>query len=341
MRKINLLIIIFILLIEYNVVAQSIINANFGFDLKIGFNSTNLSNFGTSYANIYKYGFGVNKNATAIDAIFIKGANIKFFIMQNFAINLKADLITLENKDILHDESLDKDTIESNLFLNILNIGIGPKYYFGIDGIKGLFLFIGADAGMIMQIGSKWEVKAQPGTSYYTEAFKEQTTNIEGTGFCASAEAGAEWIFLGIGLTISGGYRYGTMEIAPDKVGVFKTALLKYDSMNISGPFVNGGIVFYFGNQQGAGESKIENYVSQISAEEKYGDYYYAKKDYTKALYYYNEALKKGGTNLLNKKIGLTYYGLNNKLAAKEYFEKYLQINPDDTQVRTWVENIK
>jgi len=340
MRKNKLLIVLFAFLITHNVFGQSIINANFGFDLIIGFNSAGLSNFGTSYANIYKYGFGVNKSATIIDALYIKGANIKFFIMQNFAINLKANLITLENKDILHDEKLDKDTIESNLYLNILNIGIGPKYYFGIDAIKGLFPFIGADAGMIMQLGSKWEVKAQPGTPYYIEAFKDQTTNIEGTGFCASAEAGAEWIFFGIGLTISGGYRYGTMEIAPDKVGVFKNTLLKYDSMNISGPFVNGGVVFYFGSQGASSEgSKLK--ITEITEEEKYGDYYYAKKDYTKALYYYNEALKKGGTNLLNKKIGLSYYGLNNKQAAKEYFERYLQTNQDDAQVRTWVENMK
>lgn len=332
--------IIMLIMISGNIIyGESFINANFGIDLKVGYNTVDFSNFGQSYSNIFKYGFGLNQDATSINALYIKGGNIKYFLMKNLAINLKADVITIENKDILHDELLDKDTIESNLLLNALYIGIGPKYYLGFDFLQNIFPYINIDAGYIMLMNSSWEVKAKSGTSYYSDAYKEQTTALEGSGFSASIELGTEIIIYGIGINIGGGYRYANIETVPEKKGVFKIKQLNFNSMNLSGAYVNGGMAFYFGEQvRSSSETK---YTDLITNEEKYGDYYYAKKDYTKALYYYNEAIKIGATRTIYKKIGLAYYGLGNKLEAKNAFEKYLQHNPEDMEVKNWVERMR
>jgi len=246
--------------------------------------------------------------------------------------------ITIENKDILHDELLNEDTIESNLLLNALYIGIGPKYYMGLDFMKNVFPYINVDAGFIILMGSSWEVKAKPGTVYYSDAYKEQITSIEGSGFSASIEIGTEVILYGIGINIGGGYRYANLEVVPEKNGVFKIKQLNFDTMNLSGAYVNGGFAFYFGNQSNSIETK---YTKIISNEEKYGDYYYAKKDYIKALYYYNDAVKKGATRAIYKKIGLSYYGLGQKQEAKDALDKYLQDNPEDYEIRNWIERIK
>ncbi|RLC33360.1 MAG: hypothetical protein DRZ76_04425, partial [Candidatus Nealsonbacteria bacterium] len=56
----------FILCWTYLLSEQNLINAQFGFDMRIGYDMCNMKNFSESYAKIYDYGFGLNKEATTL-----------------------------------------------------------------------------------------------------------------------------------------------------------------------------------------------------------------------------------------------------------------------------------
>lgn len=66
-----------------------------------------------------------------------------------------------------------------------------------------------------------------------------------------------------------------------------------------------------------------------------FGEFYYAREDYKKALIYYQKSLKLGKENdyVILKKIGKIYERFGDLQRANTYFQKSLEINPEDEEL--------
>ena len=76
-----------------------------------------------------------------------------------------------------------------------------------------------------------------------------------------------------------------------------------------------------------------------VTRHEKYGDYYFKKKQYKKAYKYYKYVLKQGKTAALYRKIGNCFYALGMKKEAFPYYRRSLKMK-FDPRLRQFIKRV-
>ncbi len=74
-----------------------------------------------------------------------------------------------------------------------------------------------------------------------------------------------------------------------------------------------------------------------------FGEYYYKRRDYTRALYFYNVAFENGlqeNFDILFK-MGIMYEKLGDLLRANQYYKKAYLVNPNDTVIPDKIREIE
>lgn len=337
------------------------INAKFGIGLKGAYSLIDPADFNDDFVNVIYYGYKSGASdptklktllGSTISALGQGSLDIKYFLFDNFALYLRSDYLITEYDDVLTIDN--KDVLESHFALNTMYFGLGARYYIGFEGIK-LYPYVSVDGGAFMHLQSYWEVTAKNNSAFYvtptgTNQTANQAVDFTDLGFGGNAEIGLEFLFTDtIGIGIGAGYRYAPMPFAYPATGIFKNKdskgnlIFNATTLDLSGPYFGGGFGLYFG---GADKSKVTTQTSAVKTGtpqqyEKYGDYYYSKKNYQFALRYYAAAEKQNPSPELYKKMGLCYYYLNNKPKAIEYLDKYLEQNPSDTKTKNWVDKLR
>lgn len=348
--------ILFIFIYSYS----SPINAKFGIGLKGAYSIINPEEFNDDFSNVIYYGYKSGATdpsklktliGSKISALGQGSRDIKYFLFDNFAMYLRSDYLITEYDDILTIDN--KDVLESHFLLNTLYFGLGARYYISFEGIK-LYPYISVDGGAFIHIQSYWEVSAKNNSAFYvtttgTNQTSYQIANFTDPGFGGNAEIGVEFLFTDtIGIGIGAGYRYANLPLSYPATAIFKNKdskgnlIFNASSLDLSGIYLGGGFGLYFGGQ----EKKEEKTKSKIqtgtpSQYEKYGDYYFSKKDYQSALRYYIASEKQNPSDQIYKKIGFCYYYLKNKPKAIEYLDKYLELNPSDIKTKNWVDKLR
>jgi tetratricopeptide (TPR) repeat protein len=169
--------------------------------------------------------------------------------------------------------------------------------------------FAGADAGFT-KISSAT-------TDEFIPSLKTITTTGGSSGFSYSAIAGTQ-IYLGKNfyIQLDGGYSGGTG-------GLNAGIGLGYDTSAIDGQKETNR----------AGAARAGEY-------EKYGNYYYARRDYKKAISYYTAAAKKGISAQGACKAGTCYYALKDMKSALAWYVYSLRLK-ENPGVRGFVEKLK
>jgi len=352
----KLLIFTLLFLSLFSFLNSASLNAKFGIGLKGAYSIVNPADFNDDFSNVIYYGFkntasDPSKLKTAIgskiEAMGQGSLDIKYFIIDNLAILLRSDYLITEYDDVLTVDN--KNVLESYIKLNILYLGLGARYYLGFEGIK-LYPYLSLDGGVLMNLNSYWEVTAKTNSLFtVTDATKYQAVDFTEMGFGGNAELGLEFLFTDtIGVGAGAGYRYANIPFTYPATGIFKNKdskgnpIFNATSLDLSGIYFGGGIALYFGGKEPEKAKPAQQIQTGTPQQyEKYGDYYFAKKNYTYALRYYVAAEKQSPSANLYKKIGFTYYYLNNKPKAIEYIDKYLQQNPGDTQTKNWVDKLR
>lgn len=74
-----------------------------------------------------------------------------------------------------------------------------------------------------------------------------------------------------------------------------------------------------------------------------FGEYYYKRRDYTRALYFYNVAFENGlqeNFDILFK-MGIMYEKLGDLLRANQYYKKAYMVNPNNTEIPDKIREIE
>jgi len=147
------------------------------------------------------------------------------------------------------------------------------------------------------------------------------------------------------GISLFGGYRIANYTLTYPETGLFAQEvagekIMKAQSIDFSGPYFGGGLVFYIGGEAKPAVSTAAKTTGEISKYEKYGDYYFKQKNYDYAAKYYSAALKTSPNPGLYKKLGLCSYYMKDKVKTIEYMKKYIELNPDDAQIKAWMEKL-
>ncbi len=351
----KILILISFILFFINSYAEPI-NAKFGIGIKGAYTLIDPVDFNDDFSNVIYYGYkntatnpATLKTLTGslLSAMGEGSIDVKYFLIDNFAIYLRSDYLITEYDDIL---TLDqKDVLESHIVLNTMYFGLGVRYYLGFEGIK-LFPYISLDGGAFMHMQSYWEISATSNSAFtVTNQTKYQVVDFTDMGFGGNAEIGLEFLFTDtIGIGIGAGYRYADLPFSYPQTGIFKNKdsngnpVFNALSIDLSGLYFGGGLALYFGVIDKSKTSQTTQVKTGTPQQyEKYGDYYLSKKNYNFALRYYVAAEKQNPSAELYKKIGLCYYYLKNKPKAIQYFDKYLELNPTDTKTKNWVDKIR
>lgn len=74
-----------------------------------------------------------------------------------------------------------------------------------------------------------------------------------------------------------------------------------------------------------------------------FGEYYFTRRDYTRALYFYNIALKNGLQENFDilLKIGIMYEKLGDLLRANQYYKKAYLVKPDNIEIPDKIRDIE
>lgn len=291
----------------------------------------------------------------ALDSLIQGGVSLHVFLGDSFAIYPKFEVLYTEKTDVIQLD--EQDAFESHLAMMMGYAGLGLEY--NIEVTKGFAISIGADGGMFMHLNSFWQIFADSGyiggiayvspfTKSQAAAYSLSTADFLDSFFGGNAELGLHFTLAqGLNLNAFGGYRIASAPfIYPTNTlsGVFGLPeAFKSQAVDISGPYFGAGISFVFGDDASPSTEQKQQPPAASSSKsqyETYGDYYFKKKDYAAALKYYVAAEKQDSNTGLVKKIGLCHYYTKNIPKALEYLEKYMQLNPNDEQIKKWLEKI-
>jgi tetratricopeptide (TPR) repeat protein len=78
-----------------------------------------------------------------------------------------------------------------------------------------------------------------------------------------------------------------------------------------------------------------------LTALSKQGDAEFINKEYGPAADFYKKALKIKNSAVINKKLGNCYYYLGDKVEALRYYKVSLKLNPDDAELKEFINEIK
>jgi len=295
-------------------------------------------------------------------------ASLKFFASDAFAIVLRSQFTTSEAENLF--QINDVDAFKAHAAFETVYAGAGFRFY--VPDTGAFKFYLGADGGAFFNINSFWEIWANrdneyvidldpvggsnPGTDLayglvssgtYFNQVELQQLNFTDMFFGGNIEAGIDLALAdSFSIVLAGGYRIGNLAISTDTTGSFVDAdgntvtSLDVTEANLSGPYFLGGISINFGDeakakQAGGGGGAAAS--GTISKYEKYGNYYYKKRNYSYALRYFLGALKLAPNAQLYKKIGFCYYYLKQKQKAMYYLDKYLEMNPNDMKIKKWL----
>jgi len=335
-------------------------DGKFGIELRGGYaminpavlNTNLLGVFYLGYPNVYDVSSysSVDVSGSKLGAMALGDGSLQFFVTPNVALSLKSDFLSMESTDTVQSGGVDQ--VFSHIALNVLYIGVGGRYYIGIDGAKGFFPYIGADAGMFLHMDSFWETGVAPTSTVppYTNANDPNMYSLidfKDSFFGANIEVGAQYMFTKtVGVSLGLGYRIASSPVAVSGTtsGVFNKAGFNLTAIDLSGIYVSAGLNFCFGGSglgASTGGAATEGAAASTGMAAKYeqaGDSFFTTNDYAKAIQYYGGALRLDkGNNGLYKKIGKCYYYMKDMVKAKQYLGYYLKLNPGDEETKKWM----
>jgi hypothetical protein len=277
-------------------------------------------------------------------------AAIRVFLGDAIAIKLVGGYSGAQYNDTVSIDSVDclySDTILMNAYA-----GLGLDFYLNIG--PSLSLFLGGDGGMFIPMGGYYEfgVVDQAAKTKLTSvglpyAGVSNSFDFTNSFYGGNIEAGLQCMITDfLGISVHGGYRIAKIPFTYPNQSPFnitdntaaKNKIFKATTIDMSGPFIGGGLVICFGGGGAAPAAAAAG--GAVSKYEQYGDYYYKQKNYSYAQRYYAGALKQSPNAGLYKKIGLCYYFQKNVPKAVENLQKYLEMNPSDEAFKKWVEKI-
>ena len=336
---------VIILLLFASTMFATGMNAKFGIELRGGYSMINPAVLNTNLENVFLLGFGIpalvgstDVTGSKLDAMALGSGSLQYFVTPNVALSLRSDFLYTESHDVIQLSGV--DLIDSHVAFNVGYIGVGGRYYIGIDGVKGFFPYIGADLGLLFHYGSFWEIwvnPAYPATNQYS------LIDFKDSSFGGNIEVGAQYMFTdNIGVNVGAGYRLASfpVKVSGTSVGAFANPGFSVTEVNLSGLYLSAGLDFCFGGSATAatGRAAVSKGTGAGAKYEQYGDYYYKAKNYAYALKYYGGAVKlERGNAGLYKKIGMCYYYTKDMAKAKLYFNYYLKLNPNDAAMKKWL----
>lgn len=347
-KKISILIVIFVIVFSFS------LNAKIAIELRAGAGIFSPTEFNTDFSNVF-----VNSpsyialpddksklseiNSMLLDA----GALIKVFLTDNISINLKTSLLANNTDNIVTIDDI--DCLYSHVVFTIGYFGLGASYNYEVT--RNFIVGLNASGGLFINFSSFWEVGAfdDPGaiTKLTSMNIPLSQNNFEITDmfFGGDIEVGLQYLFVkNAGISLFGGYRIANYALSYPIAGIFAEEnagekIMKANSIDFSGPYFGGGFIFYVGGREAKPTSAETNPV-KISKYEKYGDAYFKQKNYKNAAKYYSAALKTSPNPGLYKKLGLCSYYLKDKAKTIEYMQKYIELKPDDVQIKGWMEKL-
>ncbi len=347
-RKLSLLILIFVLVFSFSAIAK------IGIELRGGAGIFSPSEFNEDFVNVFvnspSYSVlpddksklsDINSMLLDVDAL------VKIFISDNISINLKTALLANDTDNIVAIDDI--DCLYSHAVFTVGYFGLGASYNYEVS--KNFIIGLNASGGLFLNLSSFWEVGAFDDPGAITKLtglgipITQHLLDITDMFFGGDIEIGLQYLFVeNAGISLFGGYRIANYTLTYPETGVFAEEvagekIMKAQSIDFSGPYFGAGFVFYIGAEPSK-PAAVETKVTEISKYEKYGDYYFKQKNYEYAAKYYSAALKTSPNPGLYKKLGLCSYYLKDKAKTIEYMKKYIELNPNDSQIKAWMEKL-
>ncbi|MCX7697981.1 MAG: hypothetical protein N2114_00745 [Candidatus Goldbacteria bacterium] len=348
-KKSLLLIIVFVFIF-------SLINAKIGIELRGAVGIFNPTEFNTDFTNVFVKSPSYSAlpddksklddiNSMLLDV----GALLKLYLADNISLNLKTTLLANETDSIITIDDI--DCLYSHAVFTVGYFGLGASYNYEIS--KSFIIGLNASGGLFVNLSSFWEVGAfdDPGAKTKLTSLgiptSQSVLDITDIFFGGDIEVNMQYLFVeGAGISLFGGYRIAPYSLTYPDTGLFAQQvagekIMKAQSIDFSGPYFGGGFVFYIGVESKPAVTTVTKAPSgEISKYEKYGDYYFKQKNYEYAAKYYSAALKSSPNAGLYKKLGLCSYYMKDKAKTIEYMKKYIELNPDDAQIKAWIEKL-
>lgn len=332
-------------LLSSALLAEGGMNGKFGIELRGGATLLNPSAFDEDYKYIATTMYpNTDPGASTFIGLAPTGSLLlEYLATPNVGIFFKTDFMFTQD-EVSYTDLNDEEVFYNHAAFSIGYFGLGGKYY--IPASEKFFISLGADAGMFMNYQSFWEI------NFYHDTPLEQYYSVDFNNmfFGANIEAGAKFMVSDmVGLGANVGYRIASMPITyPDEPPFNATdadgeKIFKATAIDLSGVYFGAGLSFYFGGTEGAASTtaatgtKSTAVTGASSKYEKWGDYYYKRKNYKGALKYYGGAVKQAPNAGLYKKIGMCYYYMGDKARAAQYLKYYIRQNPSDTQIQNWL----
>lgn len=349
-KKLSLLMVIFIFILSFN------LNAKIGIELRAGTELFSPTEFNTDFTNVFinspSYSALPDDKAKLddINGMLLDGdLLIKYFLNDSISINLKTSFLANETDNIITIDDI--DCLYSHAAFIVGYFGLGASYNYEIT--KNFIIGLSVSGGLFANFSSFWEIGAfdDPGAiSKLTSLgipLSQSTFDITDIFFGGDIEINLQYLFVeNAGISLFGGYRIANYALTYPVTGVFAEEIagekiMKAQSIDFSGPYFGAGFVFYIGAESKPAAAAVSAAkTGEISKYEKYGDYYYKQGKYDYAAKYYSAALKTSSNPGLYKKLGLCSYYLKDKAKTIEYMKKYIELNPDDAQIKTWMEKL-
>jgi tetratricopeptide (TPR) repeat protein len=245
--------------------------------------------------------------------------------------------------------SFSAGAIQRSVFVNNLDVGFSVlNFSFDADHLT-MPLVIKGGIGYTAKEGGEEILKAGAGVSYMADSDR---TNIE---------AGAQYALF-TGLLLRAGVDADTKDGARLSTGFG----IRLDDFNINysyQPSGELGDVHKFsikGSIGGAAEIKINDEGFEDKGEEEgtgsegnigWGDYYYRKKQFSKALRYYEKAnllewkkidsMNDREKSAFYQKLGICYYNIRDNARARQYFDKAYFYEKDNEILKHWIKLMK
>ncbi|MCX8092919.1 MAG: tetratricopeptide repeat protein [Candidatus Goldbacteria bacterium] len=331
------------------------LNAKIGIELRGGAGLFNPTEFNTDFTNVFvnspSYSALPDDKAKTDDInsmLLDAGALIKVFLTDSISLNLKTSLLANDTDNIITIDDI--DCLYSHAVFTVGYFGLGASYNYEIS--KSFIIGLNASGGLFVNFSSFWEVGAfdDPGAISKLNSLgiptSQSVLDITDMFFGGDIEVNMQYLFVeGAGISLFGGYRIAPYSLTYPDTGLFAQQvagekIMKAQSIDFSGPYFGGGFVFYIGAESKPAETVAKKAPGEISKYEKYGDYYFKQKNYEYAAKYYTAALKLSPNAGLYKKLGLCSYYMKDKAKTIEYMKKYIELNPDDAQIKAWMEKL-
>ncbi len=352
--KRNFVLLAFFVLLASSLPASSGIPAKMGIELTGGAIMLNPADFDKDYKRLVDIAFPITGagNSLFVGMAPSGSGTFEYLINPNLAILAKGAFMFAEDDASYQNENGEELWFNHAAF-SIGYFGVGGKYYMGMDDAAKFFLSVGADVGMFLPVQAFWEFGTDPDKAPANSTSDYNSLDFKDSFFGANIELGAKYFMtesFALGLNI--GYRIASMPInypdkAPWNMEVAGEKFFAAQKIDFSGMTFGAGLSYYFGDSAATTAKGKKGKAGKaasgaISQNEKYGDYYFKAKNYSYALKYYNAALKKDPKNAgLYKKIGFCYYYMKQPAYAKRYLQYYLRLNPEDAQVKAWIQRLK